>query len=140
MKNKNRTILLDRNSIKWLRIIAAYQICRGIFGQSLLPFPVDFLFRILLCSSGVLVFLNKKIGIVLLLIVLIASIPHIEVVLESSFFNWPPIVLNSPINIGLYFTPFSMQDFSQSQSINVSFNFVYIFLSLSLKTILSEKT
>jgi hypothetical protein len=121
---------MDQNDIVWLRILAGYQILRGLVGVSLLPFPLDILFRIFLCSTGALTFLNKKIGIILLIIVLVISIPYIAIISKNSYFYWPPVIFTPPINIG--FSLLDIQNGSESEGTRISLHGVYIILLFTL--------
>lgn len=133
MRQKSQTessMSSQQNDRIWLKILAIYQISRGLFGISLLPFPLDFLFRIFLCSTGILVCINKKIGTILLFIVLIVSIPYVAVLSKTTYFYWPPVVLTPPINIG--FSLFDFQSGSESEGTRISIHGVYVVLLFTL--------
>jgi hypothetical protein len=141
MKSKKSFVSTNLDDIVWLRILSAYQILRGFLGVSLWPFPLDFLFRILLCSIGVLAFLNKKVGIILLFITLLASIPYIAIISKSTYFYWPPVVFTPPINIG--FSLLDIQNGSGSEGTRISLHGVYVILLFTLgktlKRLLSDE-
>jgi hypothetical protein len=125
----------------WLRILVIYQVIRGIFGQSLLPFPIDILFRIFIFLTGYLVFFNKKTGIIFLFIILIVSIPNIMILSKTSYFYWPPVVFTLPINIG--FSLIDYQTATAMEETRISLNGVYVVLIFSsvkaFKNLLVEK-
>lgn len=124
----------------WLRILVIYQVIRGIFGQSLLPFPLDVLLRIFLFLTGYLVFINKKTGI-FLLIILIVSIPNIVILSRSNYFYWPPVVFTLPVNID--FSLIDYQTATAMEQVRISLNGVYVVLIFSsakaFKNLLVEK-
>jgi acyl carrier protein len=113
-----------------MKVVAFYQLARGIFGQSLSVFPIDLLFRLLLCSGGILAFTNRRIGYALLVVALILSIPQIEVFSSSSSFYWPPVRFIFPTNIG--FALYSQESVSNTGIVRVVIDGIYIILLITL--------
>lgn len=113
-----------------IKVIAVYQLMRGVFGQSLVVFPIDLLFRLLLCLGGILVFTNRRIGYVLLVFIMILSIPQIEEHTSTSNFYWPPVRFILPANIG--FALYSQELISSVAVSRIVIDGIYIILLIVL--------
>jgi hypothetical protein len=115
-----------------IKVIAIYQLARGIFGQSLVVFPIDILFRLLLCLGGILVFTNRRIGYVLLVITIILSIPQIQIEEYSSIssFYWPPVRFILPANIG--FALYGQESISSAGVSRIVIDGIYVILLIAL--------
>ena len=115
-----------------IKVIAIYQLARGIFGQSLVVFPIDILFRLLLCLGGILVFTNRRIGYVLLVITIILSIPQIQIeeYSSTSSFYWPPVRFILPANIG--FTLYALESISSTGVSRIVIDGIYVILLIAL--------
>jgi hypothetical protein len=81
---------MNSGNVFWLRAIAVFAIVLGVLGTSLTELRyIEFPFRILLVSAGLLSLFRKRVGIVLLAIALALSIPDVEI---GSFY-WTPVRL-----------------------------------------------
>lgn len=81
---------MNSGNVFWLRVIAVFVIVLGALGTSFTELRyVEFPFRILLVSSGLLSLFRNRVGIVLLAIALALSIPDVEI----GSFCWTPIRL-----------------------------------------------
>lgn len=81
---------MNSGNIFWLRVVSVFAIVLGALGSSLTKLRyVEFPFRILLLSAGLLSFFRKRVGIILLATALALSIPDIEI---GSFY-WTPVRL-----------------------------------------------
>jgi len=90
---------MNSGSIFWLRIVAVFAIVLGALGSSLTELHyVEFPFRILLLSGGLLSFFRRRVGIIVLAIALVLSIPDIEI---GSFYWTPVRLLRFPIGTSL---------------------------------------
>lgn len=81
---------MNSDNIFWLRAVAVFAIILGAFGTTLTEMRyVEFPFRILLLSAGLLSLFEQRAGIILLAVALALSIPDVEI---GSFY-WTPVRL-----------------------------------------------